>query len=207
MQSPFHLPFPSRGLNPYADLVSQRSAAWVQELGLLASFPETHHYKVLLIGDLVSRTHPTFDLDELHLIADWSMWLFINDDLFDHLPIETLRTRINRYVAILKGEKPNTDDTPFTQGLADLWRRTQPLVSAKWKMRFIKHLGDHLGSSLWEAQMKSTNQAPDVATYLHMRQITSGFDAYIDLLDISPGIELPSAVQYSPPVQLSLIHI
>lgn len=201
MQNHFHLPFTSRGINPHAKIVTERSIQWVQNTGLLASFPKAQKYKTLLIGELVARTHPTFTLEELQLVADWSMWLFINDDLFDKLPFNTLQERIERYQAILYGERAWPSDTPFTCGLADLWQRTRPLVSDAWVARFCQNLGQHLESSLWESLVKSNNHAPDVATYLQMRQITSGIDAYVDLLDIGTGFVLPAAVQYSPPVQ------
>ncbi|MEM7128028.1 MAG: hypothetical protein AAF702_16960 [Chloroflexota bacterium] len=201
MQHNFQLPFPSRGVNPHAKTVTERSAAWVQKMGLLDSFSTGQNYRPILIGELVARTHPTFPLDELQLIADWAMWLFINDDLFDKLSLPLLSERIDRYLAILDGERAATEDTPFVKGLYDLWNRTQPLVSTEWQTKFVSHLSTHLNSLIWEAETKHHNSAPDVATYLQMRQQTSGIDAYVDLLEISESFSLPPSIQASPPVQ------
>lgn len=201
MQNPFNLPFPAREFNLDTTIITQRSEAWVQNMGLLASFPQVYHYKLLLIGELVTRTHPSFALDRLQLIADWSIWLFINDDLFDHLSYDTLYDRTQLYLDILHGHDVAVDETPFARGLADLWQRTQLFVGDAWKARFVENMEAHLVSLLWEFQTKADNDVPDVATYLQMRAKTSGFDAYIDLLDISDSFALPVAVQSSPPVK------
>ncbi len=201
MQHHFHIPFPSRGVNQYAQAVTKQSATWVQQMGLLDSFPGSQSYRPILIGELVARTHPTFPLDELQLIADWAMWLFINDDLFDKLRIPLLRERIGRYLAVLDGVQATQHDTPFVQGLSDLWTRTQPKVSQAWIAKFVNHLREHLNSLIWEAETKANNAVPDVATYLQMRQRTIGIDAYVDLLNISDAFTLPSSVYESPPVQ------
>ncbi|MBV7338452.1 hypothetical protein KFU94_61565 [Chloroflexi bacterium TSY] len=62
---------------------SSRWGSWI-------AFRGGQNYRPILIGELVARTHPTFPLEELQLIADWAMWLFINDDLFDKLTIPIL---------------------------------------------------------------------------------------------------------------------
>lgn len=201
MQHHFQIPFPSRGVNQHAKAVTKRSADWVQQMGLLDSFSCGKSYRPVLIGELVARTHPTFPVEELQLIADWAMWLFINDDLFDKLSIPILNERIGRYLAILNDEEACPSDTPFVRGLSDLWLRTQPKVTCQWKSRFVAHLSDHLTSLIWEAETKTNQILPDVATYLRMRQRTSGIDAYVDLLEILDSVSLPASVHNSLPVQ------
>ncbi|MEM7160725.1 MAG: hypothetical protein AAF799_48270 [Myxococcota bacterium] len=200
MENLVSFPFSARAPSSLAEPVTQHSAAWVRELGLLEQLPNRQRYEMLAIGDLVTRTHPSFALAELQIIANWSLWLFVNDDIYQHLSPDELGGWVERCVAIVGGQDVPAD-TPLLRGLASLVEQTWPHVSERWREHFADNLRDHLASLQWETALAVDGRSPDIATYLDKRQSTSGFKAYADLLHISPGFTVPDDVRFSPPVQ------
>lgn len=206
----FYLPHPAR-LNPHLDEARAHSTRWARDMGMLEgsgiweqSDLDAHDY-----GLLCAYTHPDCDGPALSLITDWYVWVFFFDDHF----LETFKRSQDRtggkaYLDRLPLFMP-LDDTaevpeprnPVEAGLADLWARTVPAMSADWRRRFAVATEHLLNESLWELSNINEGRVANPVEYIEMRRKVGGAPWSAGLVEYATA-EVPAAVAGSRPLRV-----
>ncbi|GCB45165.1 germacradienol/geosmin synthase Cyc2 [Streptomyces sp. NL15-2K] len=206
----FYMPYPAR-LNPHVDEARAHSTAWAREMGMLEGSGiweqadlDAHDY-----GLLCAYTHPECDGPALSLITDWYVWVFFFDDHF----LETFKRTQDRaggkaYLDRLPLFMPMDLSTPMPEpqnpveaGLADLWTRTVPSMSADWRRRFAVATEHLLNESLWELSNINEGRIANPVEYIEMRRKVGGAPWSAGLVEYATA-EVPAAVAGSRPLRV-----
>ncbi|MFJ5772808.1 germacradienol/geosmin synthase Cyc2 [Streptomyces sp. NPDC093094] len=206
----FYMPHPAR-LNPHLDEARTHSTEWAREMGMLEGSGiweqadlDAHDY-----GLLCAYTHPDCDGPALSLITDWYVWVFFFDDHF----LETFKRSQDRtggkaYLDRLPLFMPMDPATPMPEpvnaveaGLADLWTRTVPAMSADWRRRFAVATEHLLNESMWELSNINEGRIANPVEYIEMRRKVGGAPWSAGLVEYATA-EVPSAVAGSRPLRV-----
>ncbi|AZS84365.1 germacradienol/geosmin synthase [Streptomyces griseoviridis] len=206
----FYMPYPAR-LNPHLDEARAHSTQWAREMGMLEgsgvwdlSDLEAHDY-----GLLCAYTHPECDGPALSLITDWYVWVFFFDDHFLEIFKRTQdRAGGKAYLDRLPLFMPMDLSTPMPEpcnpveaGLADLWRRTVPAMSAQWRRRFATATEHLLNESLWELSNINEGRIANPVEYIEMRRKVGGAPWSAGLVEYATA-EVPASVAESRPLRV-----
>jgi germacradienol/geosmin synthase len=212
----FYMPYPAR-LNPHLDSARQHSKAWARDMVMIegsgiwdeATF-DAHDYALLC-----AYTHPDCSAEELALVTDWYVWVFFFDDHFldifkrtgdmagakaylDRLP-PFMHDRSTPGRTGADGAEPGN---AVERGLADLWARTVPSMSADWCVRFRESTRALLEESLWELGNINEGRLSNPVEYIEMRRKVGGAPWSADLVEHAVGAEVPAAIAASRPMQV-----
>ncbi|MGV9350098.1 germacradienol/geosmin synthase Cyc2 [Streptomyces spiralis] len=206
----FYMPYPAR-LNPHVDEARAHSTQWARDMGMLEgsgiweqSDLDAHDY-----GLLCAYTHPDCDGPALSLITDWYVWVFFFDDHF----LETFKRSQDRaggkaYLDRLPLFMPLDLETPVPEpenpveaGLADLWARTVPSMSADWRQRFAVATEHLLNESLWELSNINEGRVANPVEYIEMRRKVGGAPWSAGLVEYATA-EVPACVAGSRPLRV-----
>jgi germacradienol/geosmin synthase len=93
-----------------------------------------------------------------------------------------------------------TPTNPVEAGLADLWQRTIPSMSAAWQARFAESTHHLLVESLWELANINGQRIPNPVEYVEMRRKVGGAPWSADLVEFAVGAEVPAQIAASRPM-------
>ncbi|MFG2298672.1 germacradienol/geosmin synthase [Streptomyces sp. NPDC048603] len=206
----FYVPHPAR-LNPHLQEARTHSRQWARDFGMLEgsgvweeSDLDSHDYALLC-----SYTHPDCDSEALSLVTDWYVWVFFFDDHF----LETFkrtqdRTGAKEYLDRLAAFMPMDlaagfpePTNPVEAGLADLWARTVPAMSAGWRERFSESTRNLLHESMWELSNINIGRVANPLEYIEMRRKVGGAPWSAGLVEYVSA-ELPARVAHTRPLQV-----
>ncbi|MFW5420720.1 hypothetical protein J0910_29310 [Nocardiopsis sp. CNT-189] len=177
----FAMPYPHR-VSPHLEAVRARARDWARRTGLLdgrvwdeAAFEAADHPR------FAALTHPWADRDTLELVCGWHLWSSYLDDLFAQefkVPRDApgARAYLEALWALMPPDPaaaPAPAD-PAQLGLADLWRRTAPVLPEAVRREFPGLLREFTGSWLWELGNDTQHRIPDPIDYIEMRRRTGG---------------------------------
>ncbi|MFE9933757.1 germacradienol/geosmin synthase [Streptomyces sp. NPDC005533] len=201
----FYVPYPAR-LNPHLEAARVHTKRWARDLGMLEgsgvweeSDLDSHDYALLC-----SYTHPDCDADALSLVTDWYVWVFFFDDHF----LETFKRSQDRagakeYLDRLAAFMPMdlaagfpAPTNPVEAGLADLWARTVPAMSAHWRERFSLSTRNLLDESMWELANIDIGRVANPLEYIEMRRKVGGAPWSAGLVEYVAA-EVPARVAHS----------
>ncbi len=187
---PLYCPFPS-AINPHAEAAERHSLAWAERFGIIT--PAGHQQLgAARFGSLAALTYPAAPREELLIVSDWLVWVFLkDDDELDQRPAD-LAALHARFLAVLEGDYPTGHDVPLTHALADLRQRIQRQTSPSQLRFFIQTVRDYFAGNDWETANRATGVAPDVATFIHQRQYVSGVYPMLAFIELCEHIELPA---------------
>ncbi|MGH3416794.1 MAG: terpene synthase family protein, partial [Actinocrinis sp.] len=212
----FYLPYPAR-LNPNLEGARLHSRGWARAMGMLEGSGiwteadlDAHDY-----GLLCAYTHPDAPGPELDLVTDWYVWVFFFDDHF----LETFKRTpdragakayLDRLAAFMPMDLPADRSgpgvpepaNPVEAGLADLWARTVPSMSAHWRARFAQSTENLLRESLWELSNINRGRVPNPVEYIEMRRKVGGAPWSAGLIEHAARAEVPPAVAASRPMRV-----
>ncbi|MFG2884511.1 germacradienol/geosmin synthase Cyc2 [Streptomyces sp. NPDC048297] len=206
----FYMPYPAR-LNPHVDEARAHSTAWAREMGMLEGSGiwdqadlEAHDY-----GLLCAYTHPDCDGPALSLITDWYVWVFFFDDHFldmfkrtqDRAAGKAHLDRLPLFMPLDPTAPMPEPENPVEAGLADLWRRTVPSMSADWRRRFSVATEHLLNESLWELSNINEGRIANPVEYIEMRRKVGGAPWSAGLVEYATA-EVPAAVSGSRPLRV-----
>jgi germacradienol/geosmin synthase len=213
----FYLPHPAR-LNPNLERARAHVREWAPAMGF--TDPDHGHHvwnhDALLRHDyglMCAYTHPDCDGPELDLITDWYAWVFYFDDHFLEVFKKTrdtpgAREHLERLRAFLPaGAGPDAGPAPepgnaVERGLADLWPRTGPGMSAGWRQRFAETTRDLLDESLWELANISEGRIANPIEYIEMRRKVGGAPWSAVLVEHATGAEVPAGLAGTRPLRV-----
>ncbi|WP_062209372.1 terpene synthase family protein [Streptomyces sp. NBRC 109706] len=206
----FYMPHPAR-LNPHLEHARSHTRAWARRMGMLEgsgiweeSDLEAHDYALLC-----AYTHPDTSAEGLALVTDWYVWVFFFDDHF----LETFKRSqdreggkayLDRLPAFMPmdGTPPPEPTNPVEAGLADLWARTIPAMSADWRARFAESTEHLLNESLWELSNINVGRVPNPVEYIEMRRKVGGAPWSAGLVEYATGAEVPARAAASRPLRV-----
>jgi germacradienol/geosmin synthase len=206
----FYVPHPAR-LNPHLESARVHAKAWARDMAMVEGSGiwdehdvDSHDYALLC-----AYTHPDCDAAELDLVTDWYVWVFFFDDHFlkrykqtqDHAGAKAYLDRLPRFMPV-DGVVTERPTNPVEQGLADLWTRTVPAMSAAWRHRFAVSTQHLLEESLWELSNISDGRVPNPIEYIEMRRKVGGAPWSADLVEHAAGAEVPAAIAASRPMRV-----
>lgn len=206
----FYLPHPAR-LNPHLDEARAHSTEWAREMGMLEgsgvweqSDLDAHDY-----GLLCAYTHPDCDGPALSLITDWYVWVFFFDDHFlekfkrtqDRVGGKAHLDRLPLFMPLDLATETPEPENPVEAGLADLWARTVPAMTADWRRRFAVATEHLLNESLWELSNINEGRIANPVEYIEMRRKVGGAPWSAGLVEYATA-EVPAAVADSRPLRV-----
>ncbi|MFE5633671.1 germacradienol/geosmin synthase [Streptomyces sp. NPDC056543] len=205
----FYVPYPAR-LNPHVEAARTHTREWAREMGMLegSGIWEEHDLDSHDYALLCSYTHPDCDAEALSLVTDWYTWVFFFDDHF----LEVFKRTPDRpgskaYLDRLPLFMPKDPSSPVPEpanpveaGLADLWRRTVPSMSAAWRERFATATEALLYESLWELDNIDEGRIANPVEYIEMRRKVGGAPWSAGLVEYAAGAEVPEEVAHSRPL-------
>lgn len=206
----FYMPYPAR-LNPHVDEARAHSTEWARGMGMLEgsgiweqSDLEAHDY-----GLLCAYTHPECDGPALSLITDWYVWVFFFDDHFletfkrtqDRVGGKAYLDRLPLFMPMDLSTAMPEPQNPVEAGLADLWTRTVPSMSADWRQRFAVATEHLLNESLWELSNINEGRIANPVEYIEMRRKVGGAPWSAGLVEYATA-EVPASVARSRPLRV-----
>ncbi|MEV6970814.1 germacradienol/geosmin synthase [Hamadaea sp. NPDC051192] len=206
----FYVPHPAR-LSPHLEYVRVHSKAWAREMEMIEGSGiwdeqtyDSHDYPLLC-----AYTHPDASADRLALVTDWYVWVFFFDDHFLDVYKRTqdrdgAKSYLDRLPAFMPigGESMPTPANAVERGLADLWTRTVPAMSAAWRERFAEATLHLLQESLWELGNISEKRIPNPVEYVEMRRKVGGAPWSAGLVEFAVAAEIPAAVARTRPLRV-----
>ncbi|WJY48722.1 terpene synthase family protein [Streptomyces chengbuensis] len=199
----FYVPYPAR-LNPHVDAARRHTREWARRMGMLEGSGiweledlEAHDYALLC-----AYTHPDCSAEALSLVTDWYVWVFFFDDHFLEVYKRTGDTAggkayLDRLPAFMPLDPEQGVPEPANQveaGLADLWARTVPSMSAAWRARFAEATEHLLNESLWELHNINQGRIANPVEYIEMRRKVGGAPWSAGLVEFAAGAEVPERV-------------
>jgi hypothetical protein len=193
----FELPFePLR--NHHVAAIRPQVWSWVAEFGLPGGHHAAHRQALDL---LAAHIYPSAGPGDLELLTKWVVWMFLLDDQFDDRAIDDV-TLAPHYLltdmAAILDDQRSDGDSPLTAALADLWGRTKKIRSPQWCTRFAAHTSAYLRSFLREMSDRVSGRHLSLMAYLGHRRDSVAMAAFLDLSEISAGVDLPDEVRASP---------
>lgn len=199
-----YCPFPQR-TNPHVAHVREHLDSWTRNTGLVHRDSARDRFEQADFGAFVGMVYPTADSENLDLVADWFVWLFLVDDQLDDGHLGRSPDRVRSVVEVMRsvvegGARPVTEGLPAAVvALVDLWERTVPAAAPQWRRRFTYHLMTYLTTATtWEAGNRAAGVVPDEATYIEKRRHTGAIHVCMDLIEIVAGIEAPESIHNDP---------
>ncbi|MEZ0094064.1 germacradienol/geosmin synthase [Streptacidiphilus sp. EB129] len=207
----FYTPYPAR-LNPHLESAREHTKAWAREMVMIegsgiwdeATF-DAHDYALLC-----SYTHPDASAEQLALVTDWYVWVFFFDDHFldifkrtqDTAGAKAYLDRLRAFMPVDPGAAMPEPTNQVEAGLADLWSRTVPAMSAEWRARFAESTRALLEESLWELSNISESRISNPVEYIEMRRKVGGAPWSANLVEYAVGAEVPAAIADSRPMRV-----
>ncbi|MFJ8210766.1 germacradienol/geosmin synthase [Streptomyces sp. NPDC096033] len=204
----FYVPYPAR-VSPHLEEARAHSKEWARALGMLEGSGvwdegdlDSHDYALLC-----AYTHPDCDAEALSLVTDWYVWVFFFDDHFLETykrsqDREGARAHLDRLAAFMPGDLANgfpEAADPVEAGLADLWARTVPAMSADWRERFSLSTRNLLDESMWELGNIRIGRVANPLEYIEMRRKVGGAPWSAGLVEYVAA-EVPARVAHSRPL-------
>ncbi len=207
----FYVPHPAR-LNPHLEQARRHSKAWARDMMMIEGSGiwderafDSHDYALLC-----AYTHPETDSVKLDLVTDWYVWVFFFDDHFLDVfkrtqDLKGAKEYLDRLPAFMPVDPPPSAPSPTNPveaGLADLWQRTIPSMSAAWRARFAESTHALLAESLWELANINGARIPNPIEYVEMRRKVGGAPWSADLVEFALGAEVPARIAASRPMRV-----
>ena len=207
----FYLPHPAR-LNPHLDQARTHTKAWARSMGMVEGSGiwdehdlDSHDYALLC-----AYTHPDASAAELALVTDWYVWVFFFDDHFleifkrtqDREGGKAYLDRLPAFMPLDLSAGIPEPVNPVEAGLADLWARTVPSMSADWRARFAVSTEHLLNESLWELSNINAGRTPNPVEYIEMRRKVGGAPWSAGLIEHAVGAEIPAVIAGSRPMRV-----
>lgn len=204
----FYVPYPAR-LNPHLEDARVHTKKWARDFGMLEgsgvweeSDLDSHDYALLC-----SYTHPDCDAEALSLVTDWYVWVFFFDDHFlemfkrsqDRAGAKAYLDRLGAFMPMDLADGFPEATNPVEAGLADLWARTVPAMSADWRERFSLSTKNLLDESMWELANIDIGRVANPLEYIEMRRKVGGAPWSAGLVEYVAA-EVPARVAHSRPL-------
>ena len=198
----FYSPFLKR-IHPSAERAQIESMQWMRSHDLLEWVSNPVRFAADRYSLLAALMFPDAGDDLLQLVADWTHWLFVLDDIFDESsvgqsPLKT-RTFVDRTTSVLYRE--NEPNDAISTALSDLCTRFAALGGQLAYARFAAHTVEYFEACIWEAENRAARLTPPLAIFEIMRSYAGAVRTYLDFAEVAAGIALPALVRQHAAIQ------
>ncbi|MFC7219049.1 hypothetical protein ACFQLX_12865 [Streptomyces polyrhachis] len=175
---------------------------WAMRFDLVRTSAAAEHFRQAGFGQFAATVYPRAVY--LELVAQWQLFNWIVDDRLDEgyegLTPEGRTELARRLLAQLRVDLDAPEPWgPLAAAIRDLWQRTAPLMSPRWRSRFIANFRDWLTFSL--RQHHNSHDAalpvPELVTFLRRRRMNSGCLMSFDLIEPANGVEVAPEIAES----------
>jgi 5-epi-alpha-selinene synthase len=188
-------------MSPYAQAVHEHSLAWATHFRLIQGEAARRRFLNSNFAWLTARAYSTAALEDMQLLNDWMIWLFMFDDQFDDgLPgkrLEEIQSTVREYIEICENPDVISPRGPAAAAMCDLYRRTLPKMTLAWRQRFTRHFMQYLDTYNWTARNHLQGTIPDINAYLKNRHHSGGMTVSIDLIELAEHLYLPEELLMS----------
>lgn len=177
--------------HPNADAIQAQASAWAAQHSLEHRNDREH------FGIFMACVYPDARPAALRWIANFTVWLFVLDDLCDETrlgsDLAAMRQVHADIIATFSGA-PVARAGALTAAAHDLARRLDALQpSAAWRNRFVQCFADYCAGNAWEACNRHAGRVPPLTEYLVQRRHTSSVFVYLCFIELAQGLALTEA--------------
>jgi germacradienol/geosmin synthase len=201
----FHMPYELR-LNPHLDAAREHLGHWSRQMGMIEPVPGSRwseeDLRAFDIALCAAGLDPDADPSGLNLTAAWLTWGTYADDYYPAVfgkarDMATARAQNGRLAALMTSESATVPPAAnaVEHGLADLWARTAPSMSAGERRQFRDTVLVMLESWLWELAGEIVHRIPDPVDLIEMRRQTFGAQMTMTLAAIKHGQQLSPEIR------------
>ncbi|THA24083.1 germacradienol/geosmin synthase [Streptomyces sp. RKND-216] len=205
----FYEPYPARR-SPHLETVRTHARAWARSMGMLegSGIWDTDAFDAHDYALLCAYTHPDTSAERLATVTDWYVWVFFFDDHFlerykytrDTVAAQEHLQRLRACMPVDSVAPMPEPRDPVERGLADLWRRTVPVMTDDWRERFTEATLALLDESMWELSNIESGRVSNPLEYIEMRRKVGGAPWSAGLVEYAAHAEVPARVASSRPL-------
>ncbi|MFE0046705.1 terpene synthase family protein [Streptomyces albireticuli] len=197
----YSVPFPVV-LGPHHAYAEAAALRWAHAFGLDRTPAAAQRLADMGCGMFSALYCPRADRDGAVLMAQWIIWLFLWDDLFDDGPLgrdpAAFRTAVAQVDRALEppgraGEGPTL---PLARALADLWGTFHARATGTARRRFPESVRLYLQAMADETANRAAERIPDLDSYLRLRRVNGATRSSIDMMEGLQGAEVPDALRH-----------
>jgi germacradienol/geosmin synthase len=211
-----YLPYECR-LSPHLAAARQNLVTWSRRTGMLDPAPGLPRTAAWTEQDLrdfdfalcAAGINPDASLAELDQASAWLCWGTYGDDYFPAVygrgrNLAAAKAQLRRLPAFMPDDLSAgvpAPAGPLEAGLADLWSRSAPAMTAAQRGEFRGAILVMVDAWLWELADEIINRIPDPVDYLEMRRQTFGSSLTKFLTRLAHGPQLPPELLRAPVIQ------
>ncbi len=194
-QNPLSNPFPLK-FNEQALIANEATNDWRAKFKLIAKEAILEKFLKAKFMNLTAGAYPNCSLERLIPIAQWIVFLYLNDDDVENRDSKSILSLNEKNMKILKNESQLAkDDEPITCALNDLMRRIEKIVNQNWIKRFLVSAEQHFQSTVWEATNREAGiEIPNYDEYIEQRMYTSAVYTVLPLIELAEQINIPEDI-------------
>ncbi|MFD7866154.1 terpene synthase family protein [Streptomyces sp. NPDC059783] len=194
------MPFDSAGCHPGIQQTKRAAWEWAAAGDLVLS-PVARKKMIRTRPELwISLIFPEASQKHLDLFCQWLFWAFLVDDEFDDGPAgrdpRLCEGAITRLVDVLDGLRE--PEGPMENALAQLLARTCTGRPPHWLRQFRRDTAAWLWTYYAEAVDRAAGHVPGTADFVRHRRDSVAMQPFLDLHEITAGIDLPESVRSLP---------
>ncbi|MHC9293751.1 terpene synthase family protein [Mycobacterium sp. LTG2003] len=176
---------------------------WANDHGLLGVPHQQRKFDQLGYTHLLAYGCTTAAMDRLALFAQWFTYYFLLDDQQD-LAVLTGRTHEFgelqddlRRILHTHGEDAAAHRSGLRAAVAELCRRTRPLVSSDWWDRYVHHAEQVFAAQRRENVYRLSGIVPAPEEFKRVRRDAGAADMVFDIIEACEGLEIPAPIRAS----------
>ncbi|MFF4223826.1 hypothetical protein ACFYZH_13330 [Streptomyces abikoensis] len=198
----FKAPFPVV-LNPHHDFAEEAALRWAHSFRLDETPAAAQRLTDMACGMFSGLWCPRTDREGAVIMAEWIIWLFLWDDIFDDGPLgrdptalQDALLQIDRALAEPPGQPDDTLTFPLARALADIWRALHARAPETVRKRFPASFRMYLRAMVDETNNRAAEVVPDLDTYLRLRRVNAATRSSLDLIEGLQGVDMPDALRH-----------
>ncbi|MFI2780887.1 terpene synthase family protein [Streptomyces sp. ALB3] len=149
---------------------------WAERLGVVTGTAEQERLAAMRLGEFAARAVPQAGAPAAELTAQWAAFVCLVDDRLDRGGLgsrpEAVRALFDQLLAVLNTDRAAVPRGAITSALADLWRRTVPGTTPRWRERFITDYRDFARATYEEAGTRRDGVRLPLGDYVRLRRLT-----------------------------------
>lgn len=196
------IPFECR-INPHLNQVIEDNIAWMTRHDLIDPKTSLARYRDSDFARLYAYAFPDAAYDDMLLLADFEMFMFLYDDQFAGqrgAALEGPLDAMSHFVAIMQGDRSGPIDTGrLGHAFVDVLARLLDGMSHIWRQHLYWDLQRFFSSYMHEAENRARNsEVIGFDLYLKQRQWALGVDPSLDAIERVGHFELPQHMRSDP---------
>lgn len=169
--------------------------AWARCLGLVTGTVEEERLAAMRLGEFAARAVPEAGAAEAELTAQWAAFVCLVDDRLDRGGLgsrpEEVRVLFDRLLGVLTSNHAVVPCGGTEAALADLWGRTAPGMSSRWRERFITDYREFAQATCEEAAGRRDGVRLQLGDYILLRRRTITVFPMADVVECTAGAPWP----------------